>query len=171
MPQTLLAHASTLAWAAGARRARRRSYVPADTLMVVSDVTPIPGSEGDGQTPSLEPRSGSMPDLPFRDLEAPSPVEPAPTTPARWLAFAGIIVGGLLGALVGYGIGDVLYPDSIGSAVGAFLGGVTGAVGVGVLANLTLRAMNEWHTANHPEATGTETADQRRAGARRKRRE
>jgi len=108
---------------------------------------------------SLEPRAGTVPAVPFQDLRAPEPIEAAPTTPVRWLAFTGILVGGLLGALVGYGIGDILYPNSIGSAVGALLGGLTGAVGVGVLANLTLRAMNEWKTASHPEAGGDTMAN------------
>ena len=37
--------------------------------------------------------------------------------------------------------------------VGAFLGGVGGATGVGIIAQLTLRAMGEWNAVNHPEAT------------------
>ncbi len=69
-----------------------------------------------------------------------------------------ILVGGLLGGLVGYGIGDVLYPDSTSPAVGALAGSLTGAIGLGVLANLTLRAMNEWKTASHPESQDSGTA-------------
>lgn len=88
----------------------------------------------------------------FRDLRAPEPVEADPSPAVRWLAFLATVLGGLLGALVGFGIGDVMAPDSIWDAVGALLGALTGAVGVGVLANLTLRAMNEWTAANHPEA-------------------
>lgn len=90
----------------------------------------------------------------FRDLRAPLPVAADPPPAIRWLAFLATVVGGLLGALVGFGIGDVMAPDSIWAAVGALAGALTGAVGVGILANLTLRAMNEWTTAAHPEAEG-----------------
>lgn len=90
----------------------------------------------------------------FSDLAAPDPVVAAPPQSARALAFAAILVGGLLGGLVGFGIGDVLYPDSAWAAVGALAGALTGATGLGVLANLTLRAMNEWKTATHPESNG-----------------
>jgi hypothetical protein len=36
--------------------------------------------------------------------------------------------------------------------VGGLVGGVSGAVGVGIIAGLTLRAMNEWSSVRHPEA-------------------
>lgn len=88
----------------------------------------------------------------FADLSAPDPVVASPPESARALAFATILIGGLLGGLVGFGIGDVLYPGSTWPAVGALAGAVTGAIGLGVLANLTLRAMNEWSTAAHPES-------------------
>lgn len=101
------------------------------------------------QTPSV---SSSVPTPGFSNLAAPEPSVAAPSESARVLAFAAILVGGLLGGLVGYGIGDVLYPESAWSAVGALAGALTGAIGLGVLANLTLRAMNEWHTAPHPES-------------------
>lgn len=90
-------------------------------------------------------------DLPFQDLVAPEPIDAAPPEQARWLAFAAILLGGLLGALVGYGVGDLM-GGSTGAVVGAVIGGLTGAVGVGLLANLTLRAMNEWRSVEHPEA-------------------
>ncbi|MDH3294699.1 MAG: hypothetical protein OER95_10325 [Acidimicrobiia bacterium] len=125
-----------------------------------AEPTPDGGTDGI-RSDSLEPRSDAGLSLPFHDLEAPAPIEPAPSTPIRWLAFAGVLLGGLLGALVGYGIGDVLYPDSLGAEVGALLGGMTGAIGVGVLANLTLRAMNEWNTAGHPEADTLASTDRK----------
>lgn len=106
------------------------------------------------QPPSAD-ESGTV--VAFNDLVAPEPAEPDPPPPARWLAFLGVIVGGLLGALVGYGIGDVMYPTTIWASVGGLLGAVTGAAGLGVLANLTLRAMNEWRSVSHPEsASGPE---------------
>lgn len=118
----------------------------------MSDETPLESNGTEPNPGSLERRVDATPDLPFKDLKAPAPIDAAPAPPARWLAFVGVLVGGLLGGLVGYGIGDILYPDSAGAALGALAGGLTGAIGVGVLANLTLRAMNEWTTANHPEA-------------------
>lgn len=105
-----------------------------------SDVTTTPAAASPVPTPG------------FSNLSAPEPVVAAPPATARALAFAAVIVGGLLGGLVGFGIGDVLYPDTTWTAVGALGGALTGAVGLGVLANLTLRAMNEWRTATHPES-------------------
>jgi hypothetical protein len=39
---------------------------------------------------------------------------------------------------------------------------LTGAVGVGVVANLTLRAMNEWKVVQHPEEEPSPTGRRRR---------
>jgi hypothetical protein len=90
--------------------------------------------------------------LPFQDLEAPEPLASDPPTGARWLAFGSILISGLLGATVGYGIGDLMGGTSTWAGAGALIGAVTAAVGVGVVANLTLRAMNEWQAVDHPEA-------------------
>jgi len=98
------------------------------------------------------PAASPVPTPGFTNLAAPDPVVAAPPQSARAAAFAAILVGGLLGGLVGFGIGDVLYSDSTWSAVAALAGALTGAIGLGVLANLTLRAMNEWKTASHPES-------------------
>jgi hypothetical protein len=99
----------------------------------------------------LEPVIGDRAPLPFEDLAAPEPLAADPPPVARWGAFVLILVGGALGGLVGYGVGDVMYDDSTWAAVGALIGGLTGAIGVGVVANLTLRAMNEWEAVKHPE--------------------
>lgn len=99
----------------------------------------------------IEPVGQDRTPLPFEDLVAPEPVAADPPGAARWLAFASILAGGVLGAMVGYGVGDVMARDSTWAAVGALLGALTGAVGVGVVANLTLRAMNEWKAVEHPE--------------------
>ncbi len=90
--------------------------------------------------------------LPFQDLAAPEPIDAAPPSSARLLAFLSILVGGALGAAVGYGIGDLMGGTSTWAATGALIGGLTGAIGVGVVANLTLRAMNEWRAVEHPES-------------------
>lgn len=114
---------------------------------------PPDGAESGGSDVVGAPSAASpVPTPGFSDLLAPDPVVASPPESARALAFAAILIGGLLGGLVGFGIGDVLYPDSTWSAVGALAGALTGAVGLGVLANLTLRAMNEWKTATHPES-------------------
>ncbi len=99
----------------------------------------------------LEDGSASSP-MPFEGLAAPEPIDATPPEPARWLAFAGILLGGLLGGLIGYGVGDLLGRSSVWAATGGLIGGVFGAVGVGIIASLTLRAMNEWNAVQHPEA-------------------
>ncbi len=99
----------------------------------------------------IEPVSGERAPLPFEDLAAPEPLDADPPAAARYAAFGSVVLGGVLGALVGYGVADVMFRDSTWAAVGALLGALTGAIGVGVLANLTLRAMNEWNAVAHPE--------------------
>jgi hypothetical protein len=71
-----------------------------------------------------------------------------PSTGARVLAFAAILLGGLFGGLIGYGITDIQCGHDCSRAAGGFglLGAVLGAVGVGVVSILALRAMGEWRT-------------------------
>ena len=80
-----------------------------------------------------------------RHVEEPLP----PGTPSRCaylLAFAAVVVSGLLGATIGYGLVDVSCQGSCGAAIalGALVGAVTAAAGVAVIATLVLRAMAEW---------------------------
>jgi len=91
--------------------------------------------------------------VPFEGLQAPAPLPADPPTGARWLAFASILIGGLLGGMIGYGTADVMGGSSAIIGLGAIAGAVIGAVGVGIVAGLTLRAMNEWHAVRHPEAS------------------
>ncbi len=95
--------------------------------------------------------------MPFPDLIAPQPVRADPPSQARWLAFAGVLVGGLMGGLTGYGTGDLLSDGGPAAALGGLAGATIGAVGVGIVASLTLRAMNEWREAQHPEAADDQT--------------
>jgi hypothetical protein len=81
----------------------------------------------------------------------PGPEDYAPTSlpsrGARVLAFVAILVGGLCGGLIGYGFTDLQCGDDecTGLAGGmGLLGAVVGAVGVGVVSVLALRAMGEW---------------------------
>lgn len=101
--------------------------------------------------------------LPYHDLVAPEPLRSDPPVSARWLAFGSILLGGLLGALIGYGVLDLYTESQNWAAVGALLFGVGGAIGLGVVTSLTLRAMNEWREVQHPERTRgqSETEHQR----------
>ena len=93
--------------------------------------------------------------LPYSDLIAPTPLRADPPVAARWFAFVSILIGGLLGALIGYGVLDLFTGSPNWSAVGALGFGVGGAVGLGVVTSLTLRAMNEWREVQHPERPTT----------------
>lgn len=74
-----------------------------------------------------------------------------PSRGARALAFVAILVGGLCGGLIGYGFTDLQCEEGCAAAAGGagLLGAVLGAVGVGVVAILALRAMGEWRTVQH----------------------
>lgn len=69
-----------------------------------------------------------------------------PSRTAYLVAFAAVVVSGLFGATIGYGIVDISCEGSCGLAVlaGALVGGAVAAGGVGVIAVLVLRAMAEW---------------------------
>jgi hypothetical protein len=69
-----------------------------------------------------------------------------PSRAARIIAFVAILVGGLCGGLIGYGFTDLSCADGCTTLAGGVgvLGAVIGAVGVGVVAVLALRAMAEW---------------------------
>ena len=69
-----------------------------------------------------------------------------PSTGARVLAFAAILVGGLCGGLIGYAFADLQCTGDCAVLTGAagLIGAVIGAVGVGIVAILALRAMGEW---------------------------
>ena len=76
-----------------------------------------------------------------------------PPTGARVLAFVAILVGGLCGGLIGYGFTDLQCAEECTTLAGGagLLGAVIGAVGVGVVAVLALRAMGEWRTRPTPD--------------------
>ena len=69
-----------------------------------------------------------------------------PSQAARAIAFGSILVGGLLGGLIGFGVLRAEYPvgHNVAKAVGASIGALAVASGAAVLAVLVLRAMGEW---------------------------
>jgi hypothetical protein len=73
-----------------------------------------------------------------------------PSRTAFLLAFGGVVLAGVLGAIIGYGIADVSSHSDLSHLVGAFIGAAIGAGGVGVVAVLVLRAMAEWRRQNPP---------------------
>ncbi len=72
----------------------------------------------------------------------------APSTTARILALAAIVVAGACGGLVGHAVTDLQCTDDCPALAGSMglLGAVLAAVGVGIVAVLALRAMAEWRT-------------------------
>jgi zinc transporter ZupT len=74
--------------------------------------------------------------------------------PSRWaylLAFGGVALAGVLGGIIGYGIADVSSQSDVSHVVGALIGALIGAGGVGVVAVLVLRAMAEWRRHGPPD--------------------
>lgn len=112
------------------------------------------GEPTPGEGAELTSRPDSSP-MPFEGLDAPRAVAADPPAAARWLAFSSILIGGLLGGMIGYGTADLMAEASIWPAIGALVGAAAGAIGVGIVAGLTLRAMNEWRPVKHPEQQET----------------
>ena len=98
--------------------------------------------------------------MPTPDVTPPESHDDAPTalpsTGARVLAFVAILVGGLCGGLIGYAFADLQCTDGCTLLAGGagLLGAVIGAVGVGVVAILALRAMGEWAARPQPHDDG-----------------
>ena len=69
-----------------------------------------------------------------------------PSRGAYVLAFLSVVVAGALGGIIGYGLVDIGCSGDCGLSVivGLVVGALIGAVGVGVVAVLVLRAMAEW---------------------------
>jgi lipid-binding SYLF domain-containing protein len=75
--------------------------------------------------------------------------EAPPTMPSRGaflLTFVSVVGAGVFGGVIGYGLVDIDSPtNSEGSKLlGIVFGALIGAVGVGIVAVLMLRAMSEW---------------------------
>jgi len=85
--------------------------------------------------------SFSIADLPL--TETPSA---EPSKSSQFLAFGSILLGGLCGGLIGFAFTDLQCSGSCTewSGMGALIGALVGAGGVGIVSILVLRAMNEW---------------------------
>ena len=80
------------------------------------------------------------------DPRSPEERSALPPKGARWLAFASILVGGLCGGLIGFAYIDLQCEGNcaLWTGLGALVGAIAGAIGLAVVAILTLRAMEEW---------------------------
>ena len=69
-----------------------------------------------------------------------------PSRTAYLLAFGAVVLAGLFGGTIGYGLVDVTCDGrcAIPDALGALVGAAGAAIGVGIVAVLVLRAMSEW---------------------------
>jgi len=77
-----------------------------------------------------------------------------PSPAARAIAFVGIIVAGLAGALIGSSMVDLQCSGSCGTpiGIGILLGALFGACGMSVVSVLGLRAIGEWRELQDREA-------------------
>ena len=84
-----------------------------------------------------------------------------PSKPSQALAFGSILLGGACGGLIGFAFTDLQCSGSCSSAsgLGALIGAVVGAGGVGVVSVLVLRAMNEWKNKTKIEEGKTVLSD------------
>lgn len=94
------------------------------------------------------------------------PLSAIPSTRARALAFAAIVVAGACGALIGGSFVALQCEDcTTATGLGAVVGGLVAAGGVAVVAVLVLRAMGEWRRleARPGPIDGDQEADDRGA--------
>lgn len=84
------------------------------------------------------------------------PLTALPSTRARILAFAAIIVAGACGGLIGWSVTTLQCTGSCATAgaLGGLVGAVFAAAGVAVVAVLALRAMGEWKRINDDDVYG-----------------
>jgi hypothetical protein len=99
------------------------------------------------------------------------PGEAAPTLPsttARLVGFLSILAAGAAGAFIGYAVTDLQCTGdcTVSRGIGGLVGAVIAAVGVAIVVQLALRAMNEWRTV---QARGGTEAEQQRQRARERR--
>ena len=84
------------------------------------------------------------------------PESALPSVAARVIAFVAILLGGAGGAVIGYSFSHIQCHHGscvTGDGVWMVVGSLTGALGVAVIAMLSLRAVGEWHTVQKNENT------------------
>jgi len=86
----------------------------------------------------------------------PRPLSAIPSPAARAIAFAGILLGGLAGALLGFALVDLQCDGEcrLAKGLGIFAGAVIAAGGMAIVAVLVLRAMGEWREVSDRESAG-----------------
>ena len=74
------------------------------------------------------------------------PLSALPSTAARLVAFASILLAGLAGRTIGFALVDVQCTGdcAVPTGLGMLVGSVSFAAGMSVVAVLGLRAMGEW---------------------------
>jgi hypothetical protein len=89
-------------------------------------------------------------------MTEPRPLSAIPSPAARAVAFVGILLGGLAGALIGYALVDLQCDGDCRLAKGLaiFFGAVIAAGGMAIVAVLVLRAMGEWREISDRESAG-----------------
>lgn len=104
-----------------------------------------PPEPDDQPRPDTEPPATG--EAPARDesISRETPYQ-MPSRTAFLLAFSSVVVAGLFGGIIGYGLADVgCTGDCEGSKLlGTLIGSTVAAGGVGIVAVLVLRAMAEW---------------------------
>ena len=89
-------------------------------------------------------------------MDAPSelPLSALPSPAARAAAFAAIVLAGLAGGLIGYSLVELQCDGDCGLplGIGIFVGAVTAAGGMSIVAVLVLRALGEWRELQDRES-------------------
>lgn len=91
--------------------------------------------------------------------EHPAPGAAVPSSGARILAFAAILLAGLCGGLIGWAVTDLQTEGTLAAGIGAIVGAAFAAGGVAIVAVLTLRAMTEWQTIDERRRQRSDSGD------------
>lgn len=92
--------------------------------------------------------------MPPNDDTQPTVVPSAlPSGRARALAALAILIGGGCGAMIGYSFAEIQCTGdcTVWKGSGLIIGAAFAAIGVAIVAILTLRAMDEWQTTTERE--------------------
>jgi hypothetical protein len=104
-----------------------------------------PPEPDDEPRPDVEAPAADATPAPDDAISRDAPYQ-MPSRTAFLLAFSSVVVAGLFGGIIGYGLADVgCTGDCEGSKLlGTLIGSTLAAGGVGIVAVLVLRAMAEW---------------------------